>query len=63
MSYVNLLRTNQLSATPLSCISMTNTKGKVRREIINVNSVEPVFDPFNTKTNKCSGSGNKINDP
>ena len=54
---------NQLSATPLKCISMTNQECKVRTEIVSVNSKEPVFYPFNTKTSKYSGSCNNINDP
>ena len=52
-----------LSVTPLKCISMTNQECKVRPEIVNVNSDEPVFYPFNIKTSKCSGSCNNINDP
>ena len=51
------------SATPLSCISMNNQEFKVRPEIINANSDEPVFYPFSIKTNKCSGSCSNINDP
>ena len=47
----------------LSCISMNNQECKVRPEIINVNSNEPVFYPFSIKTSKCSGSCNNINDP
>ena len=54
---------NPLSATPLSCISMNNQECKVRPEIINVNSNEPIFYPFSIKTSKCSGSCNNINDP
>ena len=54
---------NPLSATSLSCISINNQKCKVRPEIINVNSDEPVFYPFSIKTSKCSGSCNNINDP
>ena len=42
---------------------MTNKKCKVRREIINVNSDEPVFHLFSIKTSKYSGSCNNINDP
>ena len=42
---------------------MNNQVWKVRPEIINVNSNEPVFYPFSIKTNKCSGSCNNINDP
>ena len=52
-----------VSTTPLSCISMNNQVRKVRPEIINVNSNEPVFYPFSIKTRKCSGSCNNINDP
>ena len=52
-----------VGTTPLSCISMNNQARKVRREIINVNSNEPVFYPFSIKTSKCSGSCNNINDP
>ena len=42
---------------------MNNQVRKVRPEIINVNSNEPVFYPFGIKTNKCNGSCNIINDP
>ena len=41
-----------VSTTPLSCISMNNQACKVRPEIINVNSNEPVFYPFSIKTRK-----------
>ena len=54
---------NPLNATPFECVSMTNQECKVRPEIINVNSDEPVFYPFSTKTNKCGGSCININDP
>ena len=59
----NLISVNLISATPLSCISMTNKECKVRPEIINVNSVEPVFYPFSIKTSKYNGSCNNINNP
>ena len=39
-NYANVI---PLSATPLSCISMKSQDCKVRPEIINVNSNEPVF--------------------
>ena len=54
---------NPLRATSLSCISINNKKLKVRLEIVNVNSDEPVFYPFGIKTSKCSGSSNNINNP
>ena len=49
-----------MSVNSLSCISMNNQECKVRPEIVNVNSNEPVFCPFIIKTSKCSGSCNKI---
>ena len=47
----------------MSCISTNNQPCKARRNIINVNSNEPIFYPFDIKTSKCSGSCNNINDP
>ena len=51
------------SANSLNCISMNNQECKVRPQIVNVNSDEPVFYPFSIKTSKCSGSCNNINNP
>ena len=53
---------NLLSATLLKCVSMTNQECKVRLQIVNVNSDEPIFYHF-SKTSKCSGSCHNINDP
>ena len=62
--YIGLLFLSSLvNTTPLSCIWMKNQESKVKPEIINVNSNEPVFYPFSIKTNKCVGSSNNINDP
>ena len=44
-------------------ISMNNEECKVRPEIINVNSNEPLFYTFSIKTTKCSGSCNNNYDP
>ena len=38
-----------LSINLLKCISLNNQECKVRPEIVNVNSKEPVFYPFNIK--------------
>ena len=51
------------NVNPLECVSMNNQECKVRLEIVNVNSNEPVFFTFSIKTSKCSGSCNNINDP
>ena len=42
---------------------MNNQECKVRLQIVNVNSNEPVFYPFSIETSKCSGSCNNIIDP
>ena len=42
---------------------MNNQKCKIRSEIINVNTNEPVFYPSSIKVNKCSRSCNNISDP
>ena len=54
---------NLSSENPLKCVSMNNQECKVRPEIVNVNSNEPIFYPFSITTSKCSGSCNHINDP
>ena len=52
-----------LSVNSLEYVSMNNQECKVRQEIVNVNSNEPLFYLFSIKTRKCSGSCNNINDP
>ena len=52
-----------LSAVPLKFLSMNNQECRIRPEIININSNEPIFYPYSIKVNKCSGSCNNINDP
>ena len=41
---------------------MNNQECKLRPQIINFNSNEPVFSSFSIKTSKCSGSCNNVND-
>ena len=45
---------NLSSVNSLECISKSNQESKVRPEIANVNSEEPVFFPFSIKTSKCN---------
>ena len=52
----------QLNAL-FKCVSMNNQKCKVRPEIVNVNSDEPVLYPFSIETSKRRGSCDSINDP
>ena len=54
---------NLSNVNPLECISMKNQECKVRPEIININSNNPIFYPFSIKINKCSGNCNSINNP
>ena len=50
------------SVNSLRCISTNNQECKVRPQIVNVTSDEPVFFPFSIKTSRCSGSCNHLND-
>ena len=63
VSTMMLFGCNLLSENPLKCVSMNNQECKVRPEIANVNSDDPVFFLFNIRTSKCCGICNNINDP
>ena len=54
---------NLSSVNSLECVSMNNQECKVRPDIVNVNSNEPIFCPFSIRTSRCRGSCNNINDP
>ena len=58
---VTPLNATPLSAIPLKCVSMNNQECKIRPQLINVNTNEPIFYPYSIKINKCSGSCNSIN--
>ena len=47
----------------LECTSMNNQECKIRTEIINLNTNEPMFYHYSIKINKCKDSCNTINDP
>ena len=47
----------------LNCISINNQGCKVRPEIVDVSSNNPIFYPFRIKINRCNGNCNSINDP
>ena len=47
----------------LDCISVKNQECKIRPEIININSNNPIFYPFSIKINECSGNCSNINNP
>ena len=53
---------NVLNVTPLKCVSMSNQECKIRLEIININSNEPIFYRYSIFANKRSGICNNIND-
>ena len=54
---------NLSNVNSLECVSMKNGECKVRPEIVDINSNNPIFYPFSIKINKCSGNCNNINDP
>ena len=47
----------------LSCASINNQECKVRSEIVDINSNNPIFHLFSVEINRCSGNCNSINDP
>ena len=54
---------NVLNVNSLECVLMNNQKCKIRSEIINVNTNEPIFYPNSITINKCKDSCNTIDDP
>ena len=58
-----MLFNSLLGVNSLECISIKNEKCKVRPEIVDINSNNPIFYPFSIKINKCSGNCNNINNP
>ena len=60
MTFFNL---DSMNVNSLECVSMNNQECKIRLEIINLNTNEPLFYPYSIKINKCKGSCNTINDP
>ena len=53
----------ELNVNSLECVSMNNQECKIRPEIINLNTNEPLFYTYSIKINKYKGSCNTINDP
>ena len=58
----NISSVNSLNTVP-KCVLVNNQECKIRLEMININSKDPLFCPYSIKVNKCSGSCNNINDP
>ena len=54
---------NLSNVNSLKCVPMNNRERKIRPEIININTNEPMFYPYSIKINKCKDSCNTINDP
>ena len=51
------------NVNPLKCVSIENQECKIRLEIVNVNSDEPLFYLQSVKISKYRGICNNINDP
>ena len=54
---------NLSSVNSLECVLINIQECKVRLEIFNANSNEPIFYPSNIRTSKFSGSCNNTNNP
>ena len=59
----NFFSYNILNVNSVECVSMNNQECKIRPEIINLNTNEPLLYPYSIKINKFKGSCNTINDP
>ena len=51
MTFFNLSNVNSLE-----CVSINNQECKIRTEIINLNTNEPMFYPYSIKISRCKGS-------
>ena len=60
---ITFINFNLSNANSLECVSMNNQECKIRTEIINLNTNEPMVYPDSIKINKCRGSFSTINDP
>ena len=60
MTFINF---NLSNVNSLECVSMNNQECKIRTEIINLHTNEPMFYPYSIKINRCKGSCNTVNDP
>ena len=60
MTFLNF---NLSNSNSLECASINNQECRIRSEIINVSTNEPLFYPYSITINKCKGSCNAINDP
>ena len=54
---------NVLHGNSLECVSMNNQECKIRSEIININTNEPMFYPYSITMNNCKDSCNTISYP
>ena len=55
-----LMKKNKIVQKCLECISMKSQECRVRPEILNINSNNPIFHPFSIKVNKCNGNFQEI---
>ena len=60
---MTFFNSNVLNVNCLEYVSMINQECKIRSEIINVNTNEPIFYPYSITMNKYKGSCNTINNP
>ena len=60
---ITFINFNLSNLNSLECLSMNNQECKIRLEIININTNEPLFYPYSIKINRCKGSCNTINHP
>ena len=57
-TYINF---NVLNVNSSECVSINNQEWKIRTEIINLNTNEPMCHPYSIEINRCKGSCKTIN--
>ena len=60
---MTLFNFNLSSVNSLEWASINNQECKIRIEIINLNTNEPMFYPYSIKINRCKSKYNRIKDP
>ena len=60
---ITFINFNFSGVNSFECVSTNNQECKIRTEIINIYTNEPMFYPYSIKINRCKGSCNTVNGP
>ena len=63
MTFINCNLSSYCNCNSLECVSINNQKCKIRTEIIDLNTNEPMFYPYSIKINRCKNRNKTIKWP